>query len=177
MALAVRNSVGTRAALSVARPRPATLRVVCQAHQQKPEKPEDHVNKFALPVATLVASALVCGAIVPEEALAAKSGGRVGGSSFKSRRVQTSAAPRTTVNNVVVAPGVAAPPVYAGYGYGSPFGFSIMPTFVMPFPFFGGLLQIFLLMAVVSVVFNVIRGIAAASSSNNNKKDDGWGDL
>jgi hypothetical protein len=50
----------------------------------------------------------------------------------------------TTVYNstTVIAPPVVAPPVYGGFGFGSPFGFSIMPTFVMPVPFLGGILQV-----------------------------------
>lgn len=53
------------------------------------------------------------------------------------------AAPRTTTvynSTTVIAPPVMAPPVFGGFG--SPFGFSIMPTFVMPVPFLGGIVQV-----------------------------------
>mmetsp|Transcript_19642 Transcript_19642/g.54789 ORF Transcript_19642/g.54789 Transcript_19642/m.54789 type:complete len:200 (-) Transcript_19642:531-1130(-) len=146
-------------------------------------------SKLAMPFAAVLSAALITSAIVPDEAMAAKSQGRVGGSSgFRSSKAAQRAAPQqttTTVNNTVIAAPAMAPPVYApspfgfgGFGFG---GFSIMPTFVMPFPFFGGILQFFLLMFVVSVVFNVVRAIASNASNNNNssggKKDDGWGDL
>ena len=67
--------------------------VVCKAHQE-----EDALKKaIAVPLASMVAAALVAGALVmPEEALAAsRSGGRVGGSSgFSSRKA---AAPSRSV--------------------------------------------------------------------------------
>ncbi len=73
--------------------------IVCQA--QKPEQ-TNPMKAVALPLASMVAAALIAGAAVPEEALAAsqRSGGRVGGSSgfaarkapAPSRSVQTQAA-------------------------------------------------------------------------------------
>lgn len=65
-----------------ARPARVASRIVCAA--QKPEhEQQQHV---ALPVAALVAAALLASSVAPEEALAARSGGRVGGSSFSARR-------------------------------------------------------------------------------------------
>uniref|UniRef100_A0A7S0WG54 Uncharacterized protein n=1 Tax=Chlamydomonas leiostraca TaxID=1034604 RepID=A0A7S0WG54_9CHLO len=156
--------VGMRPAL------PSRKAIVVKASQ------ESAVNRLALPVVTVCTAAMLAGAIMPEEALAAKSSGRVGGSSgFKSRRVE-SARPTstTTVNNVVVGAPVMAPPLFSpfgGFGFG---GFSIMPTFIMPIPFFGGLLQLFFLVTLVSVVFGVIRSLGAGK---NKDKDGGWGDL
>jgi len=77
---------------------------------------------------------------------------------------------------------VAAPPVYSpfspfggygGFGFG---GFRIMPTFVMPFPFFGGLFQFMFLMLMFSVVFNVIRSFFSGSGKSKAKNDD-WDSL
>lgn len=178
MAIALRTPVGLRtSSVAPARSR-AAVRVICKA------QPEEHVTKkFALPVATLVATAMLSGAmIMPEEALAAKSSGRVGGSSgFKSRRMEASSSPASrsqVVNNtVVVAPPVVAPPLF---GFGMPFGGFGYGGFGMGmgigFPVFGGLLQFFLVLTLVSVVFSVIRGLMNSGSKNKNK-DDGWGEL
>jgi hypothetical protein len=79
------------------------------------------------------------------------------------------------VNNYSTTTIVAAPPVYAspfggfGYGFG---GFRIMPTFVMPFPFFGGILQFMFLALMLGFVFNVVRGVMG--SSKRATKNDDW---
>lgn len=72
---------------------------------------------------------------------------------------------------------VAAPPVYSyspfgfgGFGFG---GVRIMP--VIPFPFFGGLLQFAFLMLIVSVVFNVIKGALGSGDAKSKSRD--WDDL
>lgn len=46
-----------------------------------------------------------------------------------------------------------------GYGFGMPFfgGWGFGPTFIMPFPFFGGLLQIMFLLLIVNVVFGIVK--------------------
>jgi hypothetical protein len=69
------------------------------------------------------------------------------------------------VNNYVAAP-VMAPPVFGGWGFG---GFSIMPTFVMPIPFagFGTILSLFLVLALVSAVFNVVSSMSSKKSNND----------
>jgi hypothetical protein len=72
--------------------------VVVKAQQNESANP---VQKMALPLASMVAAALIAGAAMPEDALAAsRSGGRVGGSSgfaarkapAPSRNIQTQAA-------------------------------------------------------------------------------------
>lgn len=85
MALALRTTPG--AGLRAPLPARRAVRVVCQATKEEASP----VSKMALPVVSLLATALVSGAMVfPEEALAAKSSGRVGGSSgFKSRKVES----------------------------------------------------------------------------------------
>ena len=61
--------------------RPSVARITCQA-----QKDEQIRTAMALPLASMVAAAMIAGAFAPEEALAARSSGRAGGSSFSSRR-------------------------------------------------------------------------------------------
>jgi uncharacterized membrane protein len=72
----------------------------------------------------------------------------------------SSRASTTTVNSYSTTV-VAAPPVVGGFGYGfgMPFfgGWGYRPTFLMPFPFFGGLLQIVFLLVIVNVVFSIVK--------------------
>lgn len=140
------------------------------------------MKKMAVPVAATVAASMLLGAqmVVPQEAMAARSGGRAGASSFSARRAAPSrAAPAPQVNNyrstnvIVAAPPVYSPFGFGGFGYG---GFSFMP--VVPIPFFGGLLQFMFLFLIVGFVFNVIKGaIGAASNSGNKSKSQDWDDL
>lgn len=146
----------------------------------KEDKHESFVQKLAMPVAAAVtASAIICAVqlAAPGEALAARSGGRAGASSFSARRAAPSraAASRPTVNNYSTTTIVAAPPIYSPFGFGGGFGFGgfrIMP--VIPIPFFGGLLQLMFLMLIVSVVFNVVKGALGSGSSSSNKKNQDW---
>ena len=79
-------ALSLRKPLLSARPAlPATRRVAkivsCQSQQ------DEHIHKaIALPLASMVAAALLAGSFCPEEALAARSGGRSGGSSFSARK-------------------------------------------------------------------------------------------
>lgn len=57
---------------------------------------------------------------------------------------------------------VTAPPVAGGFGYGMPFfgggfRFGFAPTFYMPIPFLGSILQFAFVMLLVSVVFNIVK--------------------
>jgi uncharacterized membrane protein len=79
----------------VARPARQLCRkvVVCKAEQQF------SIQKLALPVATASLALMLSGAFFPEDAMAARSGGRAGGSSgFSARRSQPAmqAAPSST---------------------------------------------------------------------------------
>jgi uncharacterized membrane protein len=63
--------------------RPArAVRVVCSANKDV----ETRIQQLAVPVATVVAAGLIASAVVAPEALAARSGGRAGGSNFAARR-------------------------------------------------------------------------------------------
>lgn len=62
--------------------------VVLSAHGNTgPEENDSRsfLEKISVPVVAVMACALLSGAVIPEEALAARSGGRIGGSSFRSR--------------------------------------------------------------------------------------------
>ena len=74
--------------ISMARPALTTRRVVSKVICQANKDGEDSIRKsVALPFAAMVAAAMVAGAFSPEEALAARSSGRAGGSSgFSARR-------------------------------------------------------------------------------------------
>ena len=71
-------------------PRPALRlpRVVCQANKEGEKQalaePEQRMPQIA--AAAICAGLLFSSAVAPEEALAARSGGRMGASSFSSRR-------------------------------------------------------------------------------------------
>jgi uncharacterized membrane protein len=73
--------------------------------------------------------------------------------------------------------------VYGGYGYGGGYGggMSFMPTFFMPIGLGGlsSIFGIFFLMAMLSVVFSVVKGMSSGSSStkdSSSKKFDSWDD-
>ena len=59
---------------------------VCRAQQPQRDQAESALKPFALPLTAALAAALLLSAGSPDEALAARSGGRVGGSSFRSAR-------------------------------------------------------------------------------------------
>lgn len=68
-------------------------RIVCQAGA-KPEEPSMLQRAVSVPLAGMVAAALMASAFLPEDAFAAsRSGGRVGGSSGFSSRRSAPAAP------------------------------------------------------------------------------------
>lgn len=75
------------------RPTPRSTHVVASAKTEKdtkqvPGKVEPSADRLkqllVIPAAATLAAALVTSAIVPEEAMAARSGGRIGGSAFRS---------------------------------------------------------------------------------------------
>jgi uncharacterized membrane protein len=91
----------------------------------------------------LLASSLLLSAplLSPDDAWAARSSGRVGGSSFRAapRAAPRAAAPRAgSTTNVYVAPPLGGGYGYGGYGYGGGMGMSFMPSIFMPFGFGGG---------------------------------------
>ena len=121
----------------------------------------------------LLASSLILSAplAMPDDAWAARSSGRVGGSSFRSapRAAPRAAAPRGGNTNIYVAPPLGG----YGYGYG---GMSFMPSIFMPFGFgFGGfslistIFQFFVVVTLLNIAFSFFQGI---SSGGGRDKDD-----
>eukprot|EP01018_Ginkgo_biloba_P039667 Gb_04701 [translate_table: standard] len=103
------------------------------------------------------------------DAMAAKSGGRVGGQAFRSapppKSAPRSASPRinNSRTNVFINPPVA-PPIYGGYGYSTPFfgGWGWSPfSFFFPGPSVaigvGGGFEIFGLLFVLTLVGSILR--------------------
>ncbi|CAL5221088.1 g3215 [Coccomyxa viridis] len=144
--------------------------------QKKQELEPLHVVKLA---SAALAASLLLSAAVPEDALAARSGGRVGGSSFRSSAPR--AAPRAAPAPRSSGPAVrnynnyySAPPLvggYGGYGYGGG-GISIMPSFGMPLFYGGGIFNFFVVMFVASAVLGVVRNLASRGRSNDDEFDD-----
>lgn len=164
-----------------------------QQPQHQQEQEHEMQNFAALPLAGLLAAALMAAPLVsPGDALAARTSGRAGGSSgFSSRKMAPSprmeAAPqyRSSSTNIVVAPSpyaVAPSPFgfspFGGFGF-HPFGIGYGVG--VGFPVFGGLFSFLALALTVSVVFNVIKSVASSGGDGGSKKDrkdgDGWGDL
>ncbi|KAH9296984.1 hypothetical protein KI387_028666 [Taxus chinensis] len=120
-------------------------------------------------MAALAAGVLIIGST--GDAMAAKSGGRVGGQAFRSSHPPSSA-PRSSgprINNsrtnVFINPPVT-PPIFGGYGFGTPFfgGWGWSPfSFIAPGPSvaigFGGEFEFFGLLLVLVFVGNTIRNL------------------
>jgi uncharacterized membrane protein len=91
MALAMKKSVLSRPVITTQRR--ATLRVLCQSQSND----DKFRQAIAMPIASMVAAALIAGAVVPEQALAARSSGRAGGSSgFSARKSASSSVQRSS---------------------------------------------------------------------------------
>ncbi|KAG1364461.1 hypothetical protein COCNU_11G012880 [Cocos nucifera] len=115
-----------------------------------------------LAIVTLAAGVLTVGSV--HDAMAAQSGGRVGGQAFRSAAPRSSG-PRinNSRTNVFINPPVA-PPLVGGYGYGVPFygGWGWSPfTFFAPGPGVavgvGGGFEVFAAFLVLGVITTVIR--------------------
>ncbi|KAG6484139.1 uncharacterized protein LOC122017545 [Zingiber officinale] len=123
---------------------------------------ENEAKLAKLAMVSLAAGMLALGSVDPMAAMAAKSGGRVGGQAFRSVAPRVSD-PRinNSRTNIYVNPPIA-PPFFGGYGYGAPFygrwGWSPF-TFFTPGPGIavdvGGAFDIF-------VAFLVLGAVAAA---------------
>ena len=105
--------------------------------------------------------------MVPEDALAARSGGRVGGRAFRSAPRPTVRAPRSSGSYRGGGGGYSsggvyvAPPLYGyggglGYGYGGGF---FGPTFFVS-PFSGGLFSFVFNMILLTAAVNFFVGVA-----------------
>ncbi|CAL8468171.1 g7710 [Coccomyxa elongata] len=149
---------------------------------QKHDKPEQEGQWSLAPklAAAALAASLLLSAVAPEDALAARSGGRVGGSSFRSSAPSAPrsapSAPRSSGPSVRNYNYYSAPPLvggyggygYGGYGYGGG-GLSIFPAAPI---FFGGggLFNILIFMFVASTILGVVRNLF------NRRRDDEFDD-
>lgn len=157
---------------SAASQRPAVCSGRRPLHDHAEAKP---LKPFALPLTAALAAALLVSAGSPDEALAARSGGRVGGSSFRSAR--PAPAPRApsggggrqsgpTINNYH---SYSAPPLYGGYGgygYGGG-GITLMPSFGVPLIGGGSFFTFIIGLFALSTVLSIVRSI-----SNRGKRDN-----
>ncbi|XP_008810002.1 uncharacterized protein LOC103721525 isoform X2 [Phoenix dactylifera] len=136
----------------------------CRSSMEKESEPPGSEMKLAkLAIVTVAAGVLTLGSV--HEAMAAKSGGRVGGQAFRSAAPRPSA-PRinNSRTNVFINPPVA-PPLAGGYGYGVPFyggGWGWSPfTFFAPGPSvavgIGGGFEVFAALLVLGAITTVIR--------------------
>ncbi|DBA81168.1 hypothetical protein WJX79_010556 [Trebouxia sp. C0005] len=148
---------------------------VCNAQRPQREQAVSALKPFALPLTAAVAAALLLSAGTPDAALAARSGGRVGGSSFRSAR--PAPAPRGGGGGGQSGPTIrnynyhsySPPPVYGGYGpgYGYGGGIQIMPSFGVPLIGGGSFLTIVFGLFALSAILSIARSI-----SSRGKRDD-----
>lgn len=150
---------------------------VCSAQRPQLDQAESAVRRFAMPLTAAVAAALIISAGAPDEALAARSGGRVGGSSFRSAR--PAPAPRApsggggqsgpTIRNYNYH-SYSPPPLYGGYGPGYGYGgggITLMPSFGVPLIGGGSFFTIAIGLFALSAVLSVARSL-----SNRGRRDD-----
>ena len=147
------------------------------------------MQKISIPTAALVVCALLSGAVIPEEAFAARSGGRMGGSSFRSRAPSMprgGGGRRSGLSikrlfkhhasfavccssyrqyNYYGSPGIA-PPLVGGYGYGMG-GYGLMPSFFFPIGF-GGIFNIFIALFVLNAIVSTVQKF----QNKDNDRDD-----
>lgn len=148
--------------------------VRCTARKPEGDKTDSPLKPFALPFTAAVAAALVFSAGSPDEALAARSGGRVGGSQFRSSR--PAPAPSggggggsqsgPTIRNYNYH-NYSPPPLYGGYG-GPGFGFggggggiTFMPSFGVPVVGGGSFFTIIFGLFLLSTVLSIARSIGS----------------
>lgn len=138
------------------------------AKQSAPEEPSLR-EKLAVPAAALMGAALLFAA-TPDAAEAARSGGRVGGSSGFRSRAPPARAP-TSNRTVIQNNTYVAPPLFGGFGFGMPFGgFGFYPVFGF------GLGTIFNIM-LIGIVINVILSVVSGFTNQKKKQDfsdDDW---
>ncbi|KAI3956413.1 hypothetical protein MKX01_016826 [Papaver californicum] len=143
-----------------------------------PTRNKKEMKWAKIALVTLAAGALTLGS-VHDEALAAKSGGRIGGQAFRPSAPRPSA-PRINNSrrtNIYVNPPVAPPLGGYGYGYGVPYygGWGWSPfSFFAPGPAvavgFGGGFELFGLFMFLGAAAAVVRRFTR--SSRNDDEDD-----
>lgn len=154
------------------------FRLTCSASMQTEEKTDaaeiksrDKWELGKLALVAVAAGVLIIG--TPQEAMAAKSGGRVGGQAFRSSAPRSSG-PRinNSRTNIYINPPVA-PPLVGGYGYGVYGGYGWSPfSFFAPGPSvavgIGGGFDIF----VALFAFSALAAIVSRFRGNRNYDDE-----
>lgn len=149
--------------------------LVCRS-QQKDEGPAPLPKFLSVPLAAALAGVMLTTAVTPDMAEAARSSGRVGGSSFRSapRAAPSSGGAgvgsRTTVRNynTYIAPSPS-------YGYGGFGGGLFAPSFFAPSPVFflgGGIFNFIITMFLITTAFGVIRGVLSKKDDRTNDRND-----
>eukprot|EP00899_Mesostigma_viride_P025597 jgi/Mesvir1/6221/Mv00901-RA.1 len=163
--------------------RPTERRTVafCKLGESHEETHEEMnlLDKIRQPLAVALAAAVLL-AGSPDEALAAQSGGRVGGRAFSGgSRTQsrgppppaaTSSAAPPVVNNYYAAPPVVSPFGFSPFGF-SPFGFSpfgFAPVISVGVPG-GGLFSFFIFMITVSFVISAVGSFLAKKQEEKDR--------
>ncbi|KAJ1698266.1 hypothetical protein LUZ63_006778 [Rhynchospora breviuscula] len=152
----------------------------CKASLERDEESSSNKSEFKLvklAAVTLAAGVLALGSV--DGAMAAKSGGRVGGQAFRS--APRSSGPRTNNSrtNIYINPPVA-PPLIGGYGYGAPFfggGYGWSPfSYFVPGPSVavgvGGGLDIFFWFIILGTVSAVFRRFFGRRDDDFDDYDD-----
>ncbi|CAN6450918.1 unnamed protein product [Victoria cruziana] len=144
---------------------------------QQPTTGEDEAKKddrlVKLAIATFAAGILTLAPI--SDAMAAKTGGRIGGQAFRSAPRASSPRINNSRTNIYINPPVA-PPLVGGYGFGSPFygGWGWSPfSFFVPGPSvavgIGGGFEFFALFVLLGVISAIVRRF---TGGRNDEDDD-----
>ena len=162
------RATATRATMKGAKARTMTMTSKRSVAMKASESDDEGAKRAAL-AAMVAASVLMTSAVMPEEAEAARSGGRVGGGSF---RASSRASPRMSAQSRT-----APPLVGGGYGYG--YNSVFMPMPIMPmygFWFvFGGLgffFNVMLFFFVLNTVLGFVSQLQEGANLRNPYDDD-----
>lgn len=157
--------------------RKMTAGVRCSAQK---ETEQSILEKAKIPAIAVLAAALML-AGTPDEALAARSGGRMGGSGFSSRPRSAPSMPRSSPG--ASGGGVrnynyySAPPIVSPYGYGMPMfggGIGFFPVFGLG-SFFNILIVMFFINIALQTVKNFTNGQDGdKKNTRSDEEDDRW---
>lgn len=132
--------------------------------------------------ACAVALSLAVSSICPDEALAARSGGRMGGRSFRSapRAAPRAARPRASSGGGGLGSGgvYVAPPLYGYGGYGGYGGFYGGPSFFSPGLAFAapGLFSLIFNMMLIAFAVNFLSSVVKSFKGDNDDVSDDFDD-
>ncbi|KAJ4816152.1 transmembrane protein [Rhynchospora pubera] len=147
----------------------------CKASLERDEQSSSNKSQFKLvklAAVTLAAGVLALGSV--DGAMAAKSGGRVGGQAFRSAPRSSGPRINNSRTNIFINPPVA-PPLIGGYGYGGGYGWSPFSYFV-PGPSVavgvGGGLDIFFWFIILGTISAVFRRFFGRRDDDFDDYDD-----